>query len=169
MHLLKIKVLDTCPNREFVIDYYQNKAKNLTYSRDSGVDLVFPEDMELLTNDVTKCHLGIACELFLEGETESSGYYLAPRSSITNYPVELANSIGIMDASYRGEVIASLRCYIDRRFRSTIDEFKYVVTKGSRLVQIIASNLKPIQIELVDELSSTDRGSNGFGSTDARV
>lgn len=154
MHTLKIKILDTCPNADFVADYYQNKVNNIGYNGDCGVDLIFPEDVELPANKVTKCNLGIACEFIPQGETTSSAFDLVPRSSIANTPLMLANSIGIFDPEYRGPVIVAMRCFDD-----------YLVKKGDRLVQILAPDRKPIRVELVDKLSDTKRGNKGFGST----
>lgn len=165
MHLLKIKILDNCPNKEFVKDFYLNKVKNVSYKKDCGIDLIFPQDIILMPNHVKKCGLGIACEFIPNGDKESGPFDLVPRSSIAATPVMLTNSIGIFDPEYRGEIIAALRCFIDRDHQSTIDDFSYKITKGTRLVQIVAPDRKPIHVELVDELSSTDRGSNGFGST----
>ena len=113
--------------------------------------------------------MGIACEFVPNSPSpytgESGAFDLVPRSSIANTPLSLANSIGIFDPQYRGEVIAALRCHLDRDHPSTIDDFKYEVKKGTRLVQIVAPDRKPIQVELVEELGSTERGSGGFGST----
>lgn len=165
MHRLKIKILDHCPNKEHVRDFYQNKVKQIVYKRDCGVDLIFPEDFVFKTDAVTLCGLGIACEFIPNGSIESDAFDLVPRSSIVRTPLMLANSIGIFDPEYRGEVKVGLRCYYDRNHESTIRNFSYSVKCGERLVQILAPDRKPIQVELVDELTSTERGENGFGST----
>ena len=84
------------------------------------------------------------------------GYYLMPRSSIVKTPLRLANSVGLIDSSYRGTI------------RAVVDNIKmtdYVVEKGSRLFQIVAHDGKPITHEFVNELSETQRGDGGFGST----
>lgn len=169
MHTLKIKILDSCPNKEFVRDFYQNKVNKVSYERDCGVDLVFPTDEIFITNCVNKCHMGISCEFIPHGQSESGAFDLVSRSSIASTPLILTNSIGIFDPGYRGEVIAAFRCFIDRNHKSTIDDFKYIVEKGTRLVQIVAPDRKPINVVLVDELSQSDRGAGGFGSTNSRI
>ena len=83
---------------------------------------------------------------------------LVPRSSISNTDWMLANSMGIIDADYRGEwmmvlksnggVYSSLPCAI-----------------GERCGQIYFEKINDIEIEEVDELSDTTRGEGGFGST----
>ena len=171
--------MDDCPNRTFVTDYYQNRVDKISYKKDCGVDIIFPNDTEFITNKVKKCGLGIACEFIphnplnsATGETgetaeseESGPFDLVPRSSITNTPLMLANSIGIFDPEYRGQVFAAFRCYADRDHPTTIDNASYIVRKGERLVQIVATDRKPIKVVLVNELTQTERGANGFGST----
>jgi len=169
MHILKIKILDHCPNKDFVKDFYQTKVDKVSYDRDSGVDLIFPDDELFLTNQVIKCGMGIACEFIPNGQTESGPFDLVAISSIADTPLMLTNYIGIFDPGYRGEVIAAFRCFVDRNHKTTIDDFKYMVEKGKRLVQIVAPDRKPIKVELVDELSKTDSGENGFGSTNNKV
>jgi len=172
MHLLRIKILDSCPNKEFVKNYYENVVTKLQYQGDAGIDIIFPEDIEFVKNTVTKCHMGIACEFIPNGckpdyhhhgpSTFYGSFDLVPRSSISNTPLGLANSIGIFDAGYRGEVIAAIRCY------KPVGESAYSVKKGDRLVQIISPDRKSIKVQLVTELSKTERQDNGFGSTNTK-
>lgn len=169
MHILKIKILDSCPNKELVRDFYQNKVGKASYSGDCGVDLIFPADEIFNTNSIKKCGMGISCEFVPDGQPESGAFDLVARSSITSTPLILANGVGIFDPGYRGEVIAAFRCFIDRNHKSTIDDFKYAVEKGTRLVQIVAPDRKPIEVILVNELNQTERGANGFGSTNTRI
>lgn len=169
MHILKIKILDECSNKDFVKEFYENKVDKISYDRDCGVDLIFPNDELFLTNQVIKCGMGIACEFIPSGQTESGAFDLVARSSISDTPLMLTNCVGIFDPGYRGEIIAAFRCFVDRKHLSTIDDFKYIVEKGKRLVQIVAPDRKPIKVELVDELSKSDRGTNGFGSTNYKI
>lgn len=162
MHLLKIKILEDCPNKEYVEEFYKNKVN---YSNDCGVDIIFPEDTVFVTNKVTKCNMGISCEFIQSEQLLSGPYQLIGRSSIANTPLILTNAIGIFDPQYRGPVIAAFRCFVDRDYPSTINDGVYSVKKGFRLVQIVAFDGNPIRIELVSELTDTERGSNGFGST----
>lgn len=173
MHVLKVKILDSCPNRSMVTDFYANKVALTSYSRDCGVDLIFPADITFTPGSVTKAELGIACELILNEELISGNqcsllsgpFDLVPRSSIINTPLMLANGVGIFDPDYRGQVIAAFRCMYDRNHPTTIDSSEYRVEAGQRLVQIVAPDRKPIRVELVHALTETVRGGNGFGST----
>ena len=73
-------------------------------------------------------------------------------------PLRLANSIGLMDAGYRGEACIML---------DNIKDEEYTVKKGERLVQAVAFDGQPFRLEFVDDLDSTQRGEASFGSTNA--
>jgi dUTP pyrophosphatase len=156
--------MNECPNYDMVKEYYEKKAAAICYKNDSGVDLINPTSFEVSPNEyVTRIGLGIQCELVKRFGTRESiytdhgeGYMLVPRSSISNTPLSMANSIGIIDAGYRGEIIACVRSH---------QSDKYIIEKGTRLFQIVAFDGKPIHVEVVDELSDSDRQHNGFGST----
>lgn len=74
-----------------------------------------------------------------------------------NHGVRLANGTGVIDSDYRGEVMVCLRNDSDEPF---------LVEHGSRIAQAMIIEIPLIdEIEVVDELSETDRGAGGFGST----
>ena len=97
---------------------------------------------------------GIKCEGLKHGDNIS--YYLYPRSSISNTPLRMSNSVGIIDAGYRGNIMAALDNHSDE---------PYVIKKGTRLFQICCPILSQINMKVVDELSDTSRDTGGFGST----
>jgi dUTP pyrophosphatase len=80
-----------------------------------------------------------------------------PRSSIRKYELALSNSVGVIDSGYRGEIQAT--------FKKTngLDSLSYKV--GDRIAQIMIIPHPDIQFEEADELSDTERGEGGFGST----
>jgi dUTP pyrophosphatase len=123
---------------------------------DSGLDLFCPETITINPGETVKINLQINCEALNNENTNNVSYYLYPRSSIIKTPLRLANSVGIIDAGYRGDIIA---CVDNIKLES------YTINKGDRLFQICAGNLEPIEFQLVNELSNTQRGSGGFGST----
>jgi len=118
---------------------------------DSGLDLFCAEDIYVKAGDTVKIDLQIQCEAI-----NNVSYYLYPRSSIVKTPLRLSNSVGIIDAGYRGNIMA----YVDN-----IKNNDYIVERGTRLFQICSNDLSPITFELVDQLSETSRGVGGFGST----
>lgn len=80
---------------------------------------------------------------------------LFPRSSISNTGLILANSVGLIDSGYRGE--------IKLRFKYIAGTKYYDV--GDRVGQLVIMKLHNIQIEEVNELASSERGEKGFGSS----
>ena len=99
-----------------------------------------------------------------------TGYYMYPRSSLSKTRLRLANSVGIIDSGYRGNLIGMFDCLsIANKGALCECEYDYIVKPFERLVQICAPNLCPIYVIMVDteeELSEqTIRGGGGFGST----
>jgi dUTP pyrophosphatase len=85
-----------------------------------------------------------------------SHFFLMPRSSIYKTGLMMANSAGIIDKSYRGELKAPVWSMTGNS----------QVQKGDRLFQIVAPDMGWIRhVRLVDSLPDTERGAGGFGST----
>nr|QFG73669.1 MAG: dUTPase [Megaviridae environmental sample] len=122
---------------------------------DSGLDLVTPCDYVCLANETVAINLKIRCQPYFKDGVRR-GYYLYPRSSIAKTPLRMANSVGIIDWGYRGNIIA--------KFHNTSNE-EYVVEAGTRLVQLCSHDLTPIDIDIVDNVEDSIRGDGGFGST----
>tara|TARA_B100001057_G_scaffold122464_1_gene121338 strand:+ start:695 stop:1147 length:453 start_codon:yes stop_codon:yes gene_type:complete len=123
---------------------------------DSGLDLFCPETITINPGETLKINLNIKCEALNDTLNENVSYYLYPRSSIIKTPLRLSNSVGIIDAGYRGDIIACV---------DNIKNESYTISQGDRLFQICAGDLTSINFELVDKLSDTKRGIGGFGST----
>ena len=136
----------------------QEKYINHTnyHEGDSGLDLFCPNDILVKSGETVKIDLEICCEALKDNRSNVS-YYLYPRSSIVKTPLRLANSVGIIDAGYRGSIMA---------FVDNIKDEDYLIEKDTRLFQICSGDLSPITFELVNGLSDTSRGEGGFGSTD---
>lgn len=103
------------------------------------------------------------------GETKSIGIGLAMEVSAGNFGgifarsglsrdegLRPANCLGVVDSDYRGEVIIALH---------NDSKETRVVTNGQKIAQLIILPYLPIDFIEVDELSSTERNANGFGST----
>lgn len=124
-----------------------------SYSKDgdAGMDLTITKIISNNTFDVTY-GFGIAMEIPM-------GYVglVFPRSSVRNMDLILSNSVGVIDSGYRGEIQAT--------FKKTqgLDSIKYKV--GDRGAQIMIVPYPKIKFVESIELSSTDRGEGGFGST----
>lgn len=122
---------------------------------DIGLDLFFPEDIV-----VPKCSRGFMIDFGIqcEGKIEETfvPYYLYPRSSISKTPLRMSNSVGIIDAGYRGNIMAAV---------DNISDEDYQIQRGQRLFQICPWSDFKVRMEVVDELSESERGNGGFGST----
>jgi|SaaInlStandDraft_4_1057021.scaffolds.fasta_scaffold02529_3 dUTP pyrophosphatase len=135
-----------------LVKYYKEKEQMVqSRKNDSGLDLPFPKDLVIKPKSTQKIDLGLCIQ-----PTFKSGYYLYPRSSISKTPLQMANSVGIIDYGYRGAIIACVR--------NTQSE-PYTIYAGQKLFQLCSPNLTPFDIKLVDELDSSERGIGGFGST----
>ena len=126
---------------------------------DSGLDLFVVEDQVVKAGTTSFLKLGFKAAA-TDSEGNSVSWLVFPRSSISKTPLRLANSIGLIDAGYRGEVIAAV---------DNIRTEDYTVKAGERLVQAVAFTGGPISIKIVESLDVTARGEGGFGSTEAKV
>lgn len=164
--------LEICTNNSKLKELYSKRAN---YSTDSGVDLYFPSQTIFRPLETTTVDMGISCKM-TDPIGNPCGFYLYPRSSISKTPLVLANSVGIVDAEYRGPIMLALRNIPNRYMRCCIDkdeypssiapyEIDYIAEEGHRLAQICSPTLSPIRVVLVNSLDNTDRGSGGFGST----
>lgn len=150
-YTLKIKIADSAS--DFVRNHYQTFTSH--HEGDAGIDLIVPSDVEVNSFKVgTVDHL-IQCEMLNE-ENKNVSYYLYPRSSISKTDFMLANSVGIIDAGYRGNIMAKIR---------NMSTNTSSVKANDKLFQICSPDLKPIKIVIVNELTETSRGDGGFGST----
>lgn len=93
---------------------------------------------------------------------------LFPRSSNTKKDLILGNSVGVIDSGYRGEVVFKFKpsCAYSSEHLNGYFPKPDNHEIGERIGQIIILPYPQIEFNLVDELSTTDRGIGGFGSTD---
>jgi dUTP pyrophosphatase len=138
---------DKLTNHYSQFDYHHNG--------DSGIDL-YNDEILVESFGVRAIDFHIQCEMINLKTNEYQSYFLVPRSSLTKTSFLLANSIGVIDAGYRGNLIAKIK-----NFNPNKSE---LLSEGSYF-QIISPDLKPIKINLVNELSQTTRDQDGFGST----
>ena len=137
------------PTSEIVRLMYENHGH--FHEGDAGLDLFIIENQVIEPGETSRIKLGISCE-----NMDQKPYLLMPRSSISKTPLRLCNAIGLIDAGYRGEIMAAV---------DNIKQKSYEVEKGQRLFQLVSMDGGPIYFELVDVLSSSERGEGGFGST----
>lgn len=119
---------------------------------DAGADLT-AISMEYDNNtDTVTFGFGIALEI-------PDGHYgmIVPRSSIYKTNMFLSNHCGIVDSNFRGEIKAIFR---------TVPTYKTEQYKvGDRVAQLIIMKYPSVTFQEVDELSETERGTSGWGSS----
>ena len=126
---------------------------------DAGLDLYFPTQQIVQSRETALIPLGISAEMrqyVMLKVNRARSFFIVPRSSIYKTPLRMANSIGVIDSGYRGELMVPVD-------NPTDDD--YMITPGERLFQIILPNLEEFEVEIVDYLSDSERGDGGFGST----
>jgi len=173
-----------------IVEMYKEKVaahnKKVCESKypDSGFDLFAPYDYSehafgytdnRISTITFRAPLGVKCAMVMvdsssEGIAQAIpvGYYLYPRSSIVKTPFRMANSVGIIDSGYRGEVMAVID-NIDYAHNDLKVCLQRYTPPMSRLFQICSPTLEPFMVRIIeheDELGITERGCGGFGSTD---
>lgn len=83
-------------------------------------------------------------------------YRIYPRSSIFNTQVRLANSVGVVDSGYRGEIMAAF---------DNISDHECTIPRGTKLVQLVYDAGEITAVKSVNSFEATVRGARGFGST----
>lgn len=121
---------------------------------DAGMDLIATSIISETPSQITY-GLGIALEI-----PEGFVGLVFPRSSIRKTRLQLSNSVGVIDSGYRGELQATFN-----KITTTIENQKNDYKVGDRICQIMIIPHPTIELEEVDELTNTERGEGGFGST----
>lgn len=114
------------------------------------------------TEDYLEYGTGLALEM-------PKGYVglIYPRSSITSTSLMLKNGVGVIDSGYRGEIKFRFMKLpkIDSLSEEELLEHNGVYKIGERIGQMMILPIPSVYFEVVDELSHTDRGEGGYGST----
>jgi dUTP pyrophosphatase len=142
--------LNVTPNSN-IAHYYVNHST--AYSGDAGVDIFFPKDVTVPAKNRLIIDMEIVCSM--ECNNENISYYVYPRSSISKTPLIMANSVGVIDSGYTGNIKVAVY---------NTSEFDYQVSSGTRLFQICDACLRPLNVNVTDYIEPTDRN-EGFGSS----
>ncbi len=127
-------------------------------NENAGFDLLTAEDWN--SNEAHLLDLGVRAMLVSDATGAAVHYWLLPRSSIYKTGYGMANSVGVIDASYRG----ILKAPVAPTGSGLYTGFK----RGDRHFQIVAPDMGHIAtVRRVTELPVTARGDGGFGSTGA--
>lgn len=178
--------LELLPSQEGTEFYNRTILRD---NQNAGFDLFVVKEEQCEAGKVSLLDLGCKARMvkcFADGLEEEVHYWLAPRSSIWKSGVTQANSMGIIDKSYRGPLMGAVLpifqpkgywaqmssgdgpktgSYIWKNCDSK-DTGSPVIEKGQRLFQILAPDMGYIkEVRIVESLSQTQRGEGGFGST----
>lgn len=127
------------------------------HASDAGLDITCTK----VTSELNECgqfmlvyHTGLAMEI-------PEGYVglIFPRSSIYKKSIMQCNAVSVIDSGYRGEVLMKYR-------NTSGDSIPAVYNVGDRIGQLIIMPYPNIEPVFADSLSDSDRGDNGFGSSD---
>ena len=162
MSVEKLKVLKLLPDAELP-----------TYGtpRAAGLDLYAAEDVTIVPGQTVKVRTGLAFEI-------PAGYYGALHIRSIKHGLCMANGVGVVDSDYRGELMVPLYnrpSYIVTRGEAggdfvtkptaALDITPVCISKGQRIAQILILPVQHPAIVQVQQLSDTQRGNGGFGST----
>ncbi len=123
------------------------------YEGDAGLDLRSAETVDLAPFERRLVSTGLAIAI-------PDGYagFVQPRSGLAlKKGLSMANTPGLIDAHYRGELKV---CAINLDPKETIH-----IERGERIAQLVIQKVPVVTLQEVEELSQTDRGAGGFGSS----
>lgn len=124
------------------------------HKTDAGIDLPCAIDFSLFPDQRMLVPTGFAIELPVGYEGQ-----IRPRSGLAvKDAITVGNAPGTIDANYRGEILVLL-------INHGINLKKFL--RGDRIAQLVVQPVLDVEISVVAELSETDRGTNGFGSSGA--
>lgn len=128
------------------------EARPPTYATEgaAGLDLYSPVDDIILPGARKRIETGVAIELPTGHEGQ-----VRPRSGAA-LKKGLSVVLGTIDEDYRGEIGVVV---------FNISNFPIQVARGDRIAQLVVAPITRVEVELSDDLSTTTRGAQGFGST----
>lgn len=128
------------------------KAPTKSTSESAGFDIYMPEAGEVTNNDTIRIPLGFSSEI-------EKGYValILPRSGVgAKFGLELNNTCGVIDSDYRGEWMAAIKT-------KNFNLFQW--NKGERLLQFLLVPVPEVELEIVESLTDSERGTKGFGGS----
>lgn len=137
-----------------IINKSNNALPEYQTSGAAGMDIraFVPSDIKIKPGEVKLVPTGLYLEI-------PKGYEIQVRArsglALKN-SIGVANGIGTIDSDYRGEL-----CVILVNFGQN----EFVVKNGDRIAQMVLNKYEPIEFVVYEELSSTERGEGGFGSS----
>ena len=126
------------------------------HTGDAGFDLSACEEITIGVGERAAVGTGIAVEI-----PDGHAGLVVPRSGLAlRHGISMVNSPGVIDAGYRGEVRLLLL--------NTDNESAFTVEPGMRVAQLLVVAVADVELVETDEVTTTDRGVGGFGSSGLR-
>ena len=145
MTVVKIKKLDNF--RDLPIPAYATKGS-------AGIDLCAAVDCDVILKPFQRKLIPTGISIALPEGFEAQ---VRPRSGLAlKNGITVLNTPGTVDADYRGEVCIIL---------VNLGDEDFLISRGMRIAQLVINQVKQVVLVEADELSSTERGAGGFGST----
>lgn len=120
----------------------------------AGYDLYAATEYDILINPHTTVKIDTGLSIELPHGTFGAIY---PRSGIaTKRSLRCANCVGVIDEDYRGSIVVAVH---------NDSDITQVVSAKERIAQLIVQKYEDVEFKEADELSDTERGTGGFGST----
>ncbi|MDF2545790.1 MAG: dut [Anaerosolibacter sp.] len=136
------------------IEKINEKAQLPSYAHpgDAGLDLFSIDNTTITPGEIKLIHTGIKIQLPHNTEAQ-----IRPRSGLAlKNGITVLNTPGTIDEGYRGEIGIII-------INHGTDEF--IVTEGMKIAQMVIKPIIKVQVEQVEKLTDSERGSGGFGST----
>lgn len=143
---LKIKRLESGEEKPPMPFYATDGAAGLDLASFGG------EEVTVIPGEIAEIHTGICVEI----PEDYVGLVFVRSSLGAKHGITLANSVGVIDSDYRGELIV---------FLTNTSSVKYTIKPGDRVAQLVLTPCARLPLRDCEELSQTRRGSGGFGST----
>ncbi len=143
-----MKLLIKKVNADAVVPFYAHKG-------DAGLDLFSVEEVLIKPMERKLVSTGIKIELPPNTEAQ-----VRPRSGLAlKHGISLLNTPGTVDEGYRGEI---------KVLMINLGQEPFLVEKSMKIAQMVVKPVERVHVEEVEELSDTERGEGGFGSTGSR-
>lgn len=129
------------------VDYEPQQA----HTNDLGFDVCATELERIDRGQIRAIRTGLMLE-----PPENVGFFLCIRSGLAKRGLMLMNGVGVIDPTYRGEVIMLV---------TNISRTPIVIQPGERVGQLVPYQQVPCTFQFVETINNTERGEGGFGST----
>ena len=127
--------------------------------KSAGLDLCacIEAPAEIRPGEIVRIPTGLSAEY--SGEQEVALLIYARSSLASKFGITLANSVGVVDSDYRGEIIIPV---------INLGRKAYEISPGERIAQLVVTPVLMPEVVETEELSQTERGEGGFGSTNKK-